>query len=274
MGESIEKGKFIMKDLLSIGEVSKIKGVSIKSLRYYEKIGVLRPAYINPDTGYRYYTVEQLLTVELILIFLELDIPLKNFEQYMTEKQDLDIQKLVQDGTKIVNEKMKKLKKRKQFLQNLSAHITRTHEIKKIKTEFIENLKERYFLITYYEHDLSDYKKIHMQYSKLIWQAVELGMPDQFNQGFFMVEQNGRYEYNIFLEIPKPHKEPENLYIVPSGKFLCHVVPFERFSSIQPHTKLCIVQELFDVTINSFERYIEVQELVYETSTLSKTSIS
>ena len=47
-----------MKGYLSIGAVSKRKGVSIKSLRYYDRIGVLRPAYINKDTNYRYYKEE------------------------------------------------------------------------------------------------------------------------------------------------------------------------------------------------------------------------
>ena len=44
-------------DLLSIGEVSHLKGVGVKALRYYERIGVLRPAYVNPETGYRYYAM-------------------------------------------------------------------------------------------------------------------------------------------------------------------------------------------------------------------------
>ena len=37
-----------MKEYLTIGEVSKMKGVGIKSLRYYDRLGILKPAYINP----------------------------------------------------------------------------------------------------------------------------------------------------------------------------------------------------------------------------------
>lgn len=70
-----------MKKYLTIGEVSKIKQVSPKSLRYYEKLGILLPAYTNKETGYRYYTVEQLLIVELIHICIELGIPLKKFQK-------------------------------------------------------------------------------------------------------------------------------------------------------------------------------------------------
>ncbi|MDU1455439.1 MAG: MerR family DNA-binding transcriptional regulator [Paraclostridium sordellii] len=44
-----------MKNLFSIGEVSKIKGVTIKALRYYHKMGILIPLHIDNTTGYRYY---------------------------------------------------------------------------------------------------------------------------------------------------------------------------------------------------------------------------
>ena len=42
-------------ELLSIGEAAKLKQVSVKSLRYYETIGILKPAYVDPSSGYRYY---------------------------------------------------------------------------------------------------------------------------------------------------------------------------------------------------------------------------
>ncbi|MFF0826223.1 MerR family transcriptional regulator [Brevibacillus sp. NPDC003359] len=46
--------------MLSIGEFSKICGVSTKTLRYYAEIGVMKPDEINPENGYRYYSIKQL----------------------------------------------------------------------------------------------------------------------------------------------------------------------------------------------------------------------
>lgn len=71
-----------MKNYLTIGEVSRLKGVGIKSLRYYDRLGILTPAYVNPENGYRYYTREQLLKLDLILLFIELGIPLREFNRY------------------------------------------------------------------------------------------------------------------------------------------------------------------------------------------------
>ena len=54
------------KHLLSIGEISEVTGVHISSLRYYDKLGVLKPAYIDSDTSYRYYTYSQVEIVGAI----------------------------------------------------------------------------------------------------------------------------------------------------------------------------------------------------------------
>ena len=43
-------------DLLSIGDMAKITGMSIQALRYYDRKGILKPAHVNEKTGYRYYT--------------------------------------------------------------------------------------------------------------------------------------------------------------------------------------------------------------------------
>lgn len=55
--KNMKKGGF---RLLSIGEFSRICKVSSKTLRYYEEIGLLIPDEINPENGYRYYSIGQL----------------------------------------------------------------------------------------------------------------------------------------------------------------------------------------------------------------------
>ncbi|MDF2927407.1 MAG: putative transcriptional regulator [Paenibacillaceae bacterium] len=52
--------------MLSIGEFSNICKVSAKTLRYYAEIGLILPEAINPENGYRYYSIEQLETMLLI----------------------------------------------------------------------------------------------------------------------------------------------------------------------------------------------------------------
>lgn len=44
-----------MKKYFTISEFAKLRNININSLRYYEKIGVLRPCFVDENTGYRYY---------------------------------------------------------------------------------------------------------------------------------------------------------------------------------------------------------------------------
>lgn len=48
------------KELYTIGEMSKLCNIPGRQLRYYDQIGVIKPNYRNPDTGYRYYTDDQI----------------------------------------------------------------------------------------------------------------------------------------------------------------------------------------------------------------------
>lgn len=43
-----------MKSKFSIGEVAKIHNITVETLRHYDRVGLLRPSYINSSTGYRY----------------------------------------------------------------------------------------------------------------------------------------------------------------------------------------------------------------------------
>lgn len=83
-------------DLLSIGEVSKLKGVSVKALRYYERIGVFTPAHVDAHSGYRYYSLNQLFDLDVILTCADLGIPLKELLDYRTEDGSLDLSRLLE----------------------------------------------------------------------------------------------------------------------------------------------------------------------------------
>lgn len=61
---------------MPIGRFSNVCRLSIKALRHYDEQGILKPAYVDPDTGYRYYRPEQARDAVLIGMLRSLDIPL------------------------------------------------------------------------------------------------------------------------------------------------------------------------------------------------------
>ena len=60
---------------LPVGEFSRITHLSVKTLRHYHQVGLLEPAQVNPDTGYRYYTLAQIPTVQVIRRLRDLEMP-------------------------------------------------------------------------------------------------------------------------------------------------------------------------------------------------------
>jgi len=66
--------------MMTVNEVSKLTGVSIRTLQYYDKIGLLHPAKYT-EAGYRLYDDAALETLQQILLFRELEFPLKDIRE-------------------------------------------------------------------------------------------------------------------------------------------------------------------------------------------------
>ena len=60
---------------LTVGDFSRITHLSVKTLRHYHEVGLLEPATVNPSTGYRYYSGEQVPTAQVIRRLRDLEMP-------------------------------------------------------------------------------------------------------------------------------------------------------------------------------------------------------
>ena len=69
--------------MFSIGEFSKITGLSVKTLRFYHEQGLLEPSYVDRDTGYRYYDQRQIETARAIAELRGLEFSLAEIQQIL-----------------------------------------------------------------------------------------------------------------------------------------------------------------------------------------------
>jgi DNA-binding transcriptional MerR regulator len=69
--------------MIRIGDFSKLSRVSIKTLRFYDEMGLLKPNNVDPYTGYRYYEFDQLLRVNRILALKDLGFSLEEIGQLL-----------------------------------------------------------------------------------------------------------------------------------------------------------------------------------------------
>jgi DNA-binding transcriptional MerR regulator len=76
--------------MFRIGDFSKIAQVSGRLLRYYDEIGLLSPAFTDPQTGYRYYSARQLPQLNRILVLKELGLSLEQVAQLVARDPSTD----------------------------------------------------------------------------------------------------------------------------------------------------------------------------------------
>ncbi len=69
--------------LLSIGQVARRAGLTVRALRHYDEIGLLPPHDVDPDTGYRRYTNEQVERAATIRTLRELDVPVETIRSFL-----------------------------------------------------------------------------------------------------------------------------------------------------------------------------------------------
>lgn len=91
----------------TVKEISKITGISIRTLRYYDEIGLLKPARVT-EAGYRLYDVQELEKLQEILFYRELEIPLSDIKKIM-ENPEYDKQKALTVQKSLLERKRNRL---------------------------------------------------------------------------------------------------------------------------------------------------------------------
>jgi len=105
------------KNLLTVHEVSKKSGVSIRTLHYYDEIGLL-PAAAVSEAGYRLYDEESLVRLQDILLFKELEFPLKDIQKIMNHP-DFDRGKALEDQIRLLELRAGHLEKLIRYAKSL-----------------------------------------------------------------------------------------------------------------------------------------------------------
>jgi len=270
-----------MKGYLSIGTVSKRKGISIKSLRYYDKIGVLRPAYINKKTNYRYYTEDQLYLLDAISLCIELGIPLREFEKYRDDRGNFHLQDLLYDGKLLAEQKILDIRKRLGTVQaalQALEHKKETPDPEPTEIASADEKKEFYrrriparaiLTAALQEEDTENYSQ---KILRLFMLAQLLGMTAIYPSGiYYKYDAQGVAEKYIFIQVENYMDcTDKRLHILPAGTYFCkqetehQIMHSERLRDIfQLSGKPFIVVEsdLIDEKVKKEDNSLELQIL-------------
>ncbi|RKD29450.1 MerR family transcriptional regulator [Lacrimispora algidixylanolytica] len=109
------------KTLFTIGEMARLFHMNIRTLRYYDEIGVLKPEYVNEETNYRYYSTVQFERLNTIKYLRALDVPLEKILIFLNEKE-------VSTILSIFEEQRERVLKKREQLSRIEKKITNRME--------------------------------------------------------------------------------------------------------------------------------------------------
>lgn len=235
-----------MEKLYSTGEFAKIAGVTLRTIRYYDKIGLLKPTMIL-DNGYRRYCNKDLITLQKILTLKELGFSLEEIFPLIQDDDIDSFKKSIQLQTTLINQKIQKLVNLKESLKATEKLLNKNNIawdkiIELIKLSSInENIIDHYMNAKNLETRI----KLHDQFSinKQGWFAWLFEQID-FSTVYRLLEigcGNGKlWDYNTYnlrnreiflsdnssgmLEEAKQHLGNDYNYLVID----CHNIPFKN----------------------------------------------
>lgn len=79
-----------MHGVFGIGTVARLAGVSVRTLRYYDEVGLLRPIWVDPNTGYRWYAPDQLRRLHRIVALRDLGVRLVDIAVLLDQQPTVD----------------------------------------------------------------------------------------------------------------------------------------------------------------------------------------
>lgn len=165
---------------LQIKEFAELTGVSVRTLHYYDEIGLLKPSFVDEQNGYRFYDENSLERMQEILFYRELDFPLKSIAEILASP-NYDKQKALAEQKRLLTIKKNRLERLIAALEQAEkGEITMSafdnSEYETARQQYEDEAKQRW-------GDTDAYKESQAKkagYSKDKWNDVLAGMNGVF----------------------------------------------------------------------------------------------
>ncbi len=247
--------------LISIGEMAKMYEITTQTLRYYDKIGLLHPAIINPETGYRYYALRQCLILDVILYLKYIGTPLEEIVHLIQNGQDSveHLREILRNNQQAVAEKIKALEQTGRMIDIKLAQLEQMEQVKGFGEVYHKTLPARQGLCVYaeepsYTSEHPDYRenlRTHdVHYAARILTAI-VERSDYANieceWGFFgssanTLQKDVLPKYNGYFSITNnpalDRQFPQYAFQIPAGEYLCTTYRGQMFANAQAHNLL------------------------------------
>ncbi len=212
-----------MKEYYKISEISKLYGIGIDSLRYYERLGILQP--LRDTNGYRLYRLQEIYKLNIIQTLRKLDFSLPQIKTYLDTQTLENTLKLLQEEQELIDGQLSQLRQRKKILQSRTKYLQEI--VHRPVGEFqIVSMPKRPCVQWkgYISRDEEmDYaiKKIHHKYENKIMDLGNQPVGAFVSQNEIFQEEHPMFFHTVFFILP----ETTGVYdfILPEGDYLSYL---------------------------------------------------
>ncbi len=116
------------------GEMARLRSISKQTLIYYDRIGLFKPNEIDPETGYRYYSIDQWEELEIILCLKNLGMQLKEIKAYLSESPQRRVELLEAQET-VIHDRLRAIHVTRKRVGHILNSLKNSISIEPFKTE-------------------------------------------------------------------------------------------------------------------------------------------
>ncbi len=222
-----------MNHYFTISKFARLRGININSLRYYERLGILRPAYIDPRTRYRYYAAEQLSVLDMILLCINLGISLKQLAAYIDQGGDFHSRDLFEEGKRRAQEKICELQNSLRSIEHTLNYLEDSGQYVRRDAPYRRFFPQRRLVTRELGDHMPHASDLETAFAQLNGYAREQKLYPVLPMGLLYRCAPGGATRSIYWEISEPSKEDPYILALPQGEYLCLQVICEPGQDIE-----------------------------------------
>lgn len=221
-----------MKKLYSIGETAKIMGISTQTLRSYTNLDLVRPAVVNPQTGYRYYSYDQLHYIDRIKYLRNLGVPLKDISDILHSGKPETMIRVLEGQRVQLTAEIKKLQTTLAEVAWYTQYFKELDGVHLVGVPYVKKFPERYMMWTPYvkiNEELDALSEENKEYMEISMMRLKNNTPYGHHRQWGITVDFTAYMENCFD--PRQYffffkEKPQNwdasyMAVLPAGMYLC-----------------------------------------------------
>lgn len=151
-------------ELIPIGAMAQLNHISVPTLRLYDRMGLLRPRYVDPETGYRYYDVHQNARLDMIAYMKELGMSLAQIGDVLRREDITLIEEILVRKNEQIHEQIRALRAQHDAVERAIGSIERYRKSPATGTISLEYIDRRFLFGipcegNFYEEGISGYER-------------------------------------------------------------------------------------------------------------------